>query len=185
MKINHDKFISACGGDKLKQDQKDGLLALIGFIEADTDITDIRWTAYMLATVNRECAGTWQPITEYGKGKGRPYGLLDAKTGFVYYGRGYVQLTWAKNYQSIGEKLGVDLYLNPQLALQPDIAYKIMSFGMRHGSFTGVGLAKYINDQVCDYINARRIINGIDSAAEIAKAAEWFEGVLKDCEVKT
>ena len=39
-----------------------------------------------------------QPIEEYGKGKGRPYGIKDRETGETYFGRGYVQLTWRENY---------------------------------------------------------------------------------------
>jgi hypothetical protein len=34
-----------------------------------------------------------QPIEEYGKGRGMPYGKPDPTTGQVYYGRGFVQLT--------------------------------------------------------------------------------------------
>ena len=39
-------------------------------IRADADVTDVRWAAYMLATVRHECADRWQPIEEFGKGGG-------------------------------------------------------------------------------------------------------------------
>jgi hypothetical protein len=58
-------------------------------------------------------------------------------------------------------------------------AYKIMSLGMRQGSFTGVGLSKYINADKCDYVNARRIINGTDKAQTIAGYATKFESILR------
>jgi len=48
-------------------------------------------------------------------------------------------------------------------SLSPKIAYAIMSYGMRHGSFTGKKPSNYILDKVCDYKNARRIINGLIS----------------------
>jgi len=165
-----------------------GLHALLDFIVTDPDITDIRWAAYMLATVKHECANKWQPIEEFGKGKNRPYGepatIADADgTTYIntYYGRGYVQLTWRKNYDNLGRKLGLGngLVLHPEHALEPQTAYDIMSFGMRHGSFTGVGLNHFIYDTKCDYLNARRIINGTDQAPLIAGYASAIEGALR------
>jgi hypothetical protein len=47
---------------------------LLSGLGEDPDVTDIRWAVYMLATVRHECANTWRPIEEYGKGQGRPYG---------------------------------------------------------------------------------------------------------------
>ena len=137
----------------------------------------------MLATIGRECDGKWQPISEYGKGQGHSYGQPDPETGQTYYGRGYVQLTWKSNYQAMGKILGIDLVNQPDMALDPATAYHIMSHGMQNGSFTGVGLKKYIHDDTCDYVNARRIINGTDHAQEIADAAIWFQQILKECVV--
>ena len=179
MKIDHNNFLELCGN--FNTSQKQGMDFLITSIENDPAVADIRWAAYMLATIDRECAGTWQPIAEYGKGAGRPYGANI--NGHAYYGRGYVQLTWIDNYKSMSAVTGVDLVSNPDAAMHPDVAYEIMSHGMIHGSFTGVGLPKYINADKCDYINARRIINGVDHAVEIAKAAEWLEHALTVCEV--
>lgn len=165
----------------LSDSQHEGLMELLTCIEADDKITDMQWVAYMLATTYHECQMTWQPIEEYGKGEGKKYGMADSVTGHVYYGRGYVQLTWADNYKAVGKAIGADLYHHPELALQPDIAYKIMSYGMRRGAFTGVGLAKYIHDGACDYVNARRVINGMDCAEKISGYAVKFENILKEC----
>jgi len=157
-----------------------GLVDLLGFIEADENIIDPRWAAYMLATTYHETAITWLPIAEYGKGKGKKYGVPDPTTGQIYYGRGYVQLTWPGNYKTIGKILGIDLYHHPDAAMNPETAYKIMSYGMRNGSFTGAALKQHINDQKCDYSNARRIINGTDCAEKIAEYAVKFENILKE-----
>jgi predicted chitinase len=138
----------------------------------------------MLATVKHECAGTWQPIAEDGKGKGRKYGTPDPVTGQVYYGRGYVQLTWKANYQAMSKVTGADLVNHPELALTAPVAYRIMEYGMRNGSFTGVGLKKYIHEDVCDYLNARRIINGIDCAELIANYAKTIQGILEQSRVE-
>lgn len=163
--------------DKARAD----LHILLAMMVADTKVVDIRHAAYMLATVMHECDRTWAPIEEHGKGKGKPYGKMDSRTGHAYYGRGYVQLTFAENYKRIGQAIGVDLYRHPEEALKYDIAYRIMSYGMRHGAYTGVMLKRYIHDDVCDYINARRIINGTDRADVIAGYARSFETMLKEC----
>ncbi len=181
MKLDHNKFLTACGD--FNASQRQGMEFLLTSFEADAAMTDVRWISYALATIQRECAGTFQPIAEYGKGNGRPYGKPDSVTGKVYAGRGYVQLTWKANYATMAKVTGADLVNNPDLALQPEIAYRILSYGMRNGSFTGVGLKKYINDMGCDYFNARKIINGLDHAQEIAEAAEWFETTLKESEI--
>lgn len=171
------------------------LQVLLAFIAADPAFTSpdapttyapfksahhLRQAAYMLATAKHETANTFAPIEEYGRGKGRPYGKPDPKTGHAYYGRGYVQLTWSKNYQTVGKALGLPLYAKPELALKYDVAYKIMSYGMTHGTFTGVALSRYITEQKTDYPNARKIINSLDRAELIAGYATAIEQMLLD-----
>jgi len=191
MKFNHATFFDEykkAFNTKLTQGQVDGLESILNSIEQDPDITDIRWAAYMMATVKHECADKWQPIEEYGKGRGRRYGNPVAVKGSdgkqytnVYYGRGYVQLTWDYNYKNLSDKIGLKdaLYINPALALDPPDAYKIMSYGMRQGTFTGKKLADYIHDSACDYKNARRIINGTDQWEKIQGYAQKLQSVLE------
>jgi putative chitinase len=138
-------------------------------------LTDIRHLAYMLATAWHETAKTMQPIEEYGKGKTKPYGKRirqDGKpytdTNQIFYGRGFVQLTWYENYKRAGIKLGVDFIKNAALVMQMDNSVKIMFSGMMFGWFTGRKLSDYFNGDVSDPINARRIINGKDCADLIA-----------------
>lgn len=134
--------------------------------------------AYVLATVKHETANTYKPIAEYGLGKGHNYGQPDPITKQAYYGRGYVQLTWKYNYAQFTRLLKIDLLNHPDLAMQPDIAFKILEYGMLNGSFTGKKLDDYINVSSKDYVNARRIINGVDQAALIANYATSFEQLL-------
>src|ERR1041384_6215218 len=172
----------------LNQTQVNGLDALITGIEKDASVSDVRWAAYMLATVKHECADRYQPLEEFGKGKGRKYGspvklVIDGKTyNNVYYGRGYVQLTWDFNYKNLGAalNLGTQLLTNPALALDPAIAYQIMSYGMLNGTFTGKKLADTISGSQCDYRTSRKIINGLDKADLIAGYAVAFEKMLRD-----
>lgn len=141
---------------------------------------DIRWLAYILATAYHETAATMQPIEEYGKGKGRPYGKKIKHSGLpyilpnkIYSGRGFVQLTWYENYQLMGRLIGEDLLNYPEKALETNIAVLIMFEGMTKGSssfgdFTGKCLEMYFNEKMDDPIGARKIINGKDKASLIA-----------------
>jgi hypothetical protein len=167
--------------------QREGLTAILTAIAADPDVTDVRWAAYMLATVKHECADRWQPIEEFGKGQGRDYGKpveVKDEHGKVYrhayYGRGYVQLTWDYNYRGSGRALGIgnELLYRPELALDPTTAYRIMSHGMRTGGFTGRKLAQYIAGDRCDYKNARKIINGLDAWERIQGHAMRLQAIL-------
>jgi hypothetical protein len=154
-------------GGTMTQHQVDGCNAILDAWEARPDLTDLRWLAYMLATAKWETAHTMQPIEEIGHGACRPYGV-PTQDGRVFYGRGYVQLTWATNYARMAALTGADLVHHPELALEPKLAALIMFEGMKGGLFTGVGLPRYFNDATDDPVNARRIINGTDHAADIA-----------------
>lgn len=179
-KINHEKFLFLYANEccEPKESAKEGIKQILSFLEADERITDLRHAAYILATCKHETAKTYLPIKEYGKGQGRKYGIPDKVTGKVYFGRGYVQLTWKDNYKAMGDVLKLDLVHNPDLALVPENAYRIMSYGMRNGSFTGVGLNRFIHGDVCDYEGARKIINGVDCADRIAAYAQQIERFL-------
>lgn len=140
-------------------------------------LTDLRWLSDMLATVLRECGQNMLPVREVGRGRGKKYGA-PAANGNLYYGRGLVQLTWLDNYAKFRAEVlrlfGVDIVADPDAALRPDIAAYIMFEGMIRGSFTGKKLADYFNGTTTDWRNARRIINGVDHAEEIAANAKHF-----------
>jgi hypothetical protein len=121
-----------------------------------------------------------QPIAEYGLGKGKEYGKPDPTTGQVYYGRGYVQLTWKENYQKQDEKLGLGgkLVKDADLALDPVLARQIIIFGMADGDFTGKRLGQFFTDTLTDWYNARTIVNAHDRASDIAGYAEKFHNAI-------
>lgn len=193
--INRDKFFISIRQSLfkgvLKQEQVDGINAILGRWEAQ-ELTDLRWLAYMLATTYHETAKTMQPIEEYGKGKDYKYGKKIKRSGIayslpdkLYYGRGYVQLTWYENYETMGRLLGFDLLNNPELALHPKFAADIMFEGMTKGNsnfgdFTGKSLEHYFNDKKEDWVNARRIINGLDKAELIAGYGKKFMAGLNE-----
>jgi len=68
----------------------------------------------------------------------------------------------------------------PDLVLEAPIAYAIAARGMREGWFTGKKLSDFIRDgKPPDYLNGRKIINGLDQAEKIAAYASGFELVLR------
>ena len=180
IKMNRKVFYSAIRKTifgQITQQQVDGIETILN--EWDSrGIDDLRWLAYILATTYHETAHTMQPIEEYGKGRKHEYGKPDSLTGKCYFGRGYVQLTWKRNYQIFSDRLGIDLVGNPDLALNPSLAVKILFDGMIGGLYTGVGLPKYFGNST-DWDNARRIVNGTDRMQEIAGYAKAFYSALQ------
>jgi putative chitinase len=166
----------------LNNSQVQGMSAILDSWET-SGLGDLRWLAYMFATVLAECGSNMLPVREgfkktdadaraYVQARGYPYAQVI--NGQVYYGRGLVQLTWEKNYAKMGGLLGIDLVNDPDLALDPPTAASIMFKGMTLGTFTGKKLADYFNDNQTDWRNARRIINALDRADEIAGYGQRF-----------
>lgn len=122
--------------------------------------------AYVLATVEWETNRTFKPVREaYWMTEGWRKANLRY---YPYYGRGFPQLTWKRNYEHYSKKLGIDLVNNPDLALEPQHSTFIMVDGFKTGFFTGKKLEDYVRAGKTDYFNARRCINGLDRAREIA-----------------
>lgn len=166
-----DNYRTAFGS--LQQKAVDGLEFLLGAIEKDPHWNRIEEIAYVLATVFHETARTFQPITEYRARKGTKARVNQDRYWEPYRGRGYVQLTWKRNYEKFG------IADDPEKALEPETAYRILSDGMRKGVFTGKKISDYISDSEVDYVNARRVVNGLDKANLIAGYAEKFERILR------
>jgi hypothetical protein len=164
----------------LSQEQVDGTNYLLD--EGEKRETPMNQLAYILATSWHETAATMQPIEEYGKGEGHEYGEpCPDYNDQVAYGRGYVQLTWQENYERADRELDLNgsLLDNFDLALDPIVASQIIFEGMGEGWFTGKKLTDYVNDQETDYVNARRVVNGVDKADLIAGYAESFEQAIR------
>ena len=82
-------------GGRLTQQQVDGLNAILAYWDSWDQNKDVRWLAYILATVHHETGGKFAPVregfasTDIGARKivaHRKYGKEEA-TGQVYYGR--------------------------------------------------------------------------------------------------
>jgi hypothetical protein len=180
--------------NKLSPGQVAGLTVILDTWEADHAKKDDRWLAYALGTAFHETAFTMQPIRErggpdyhtrmYDPASPVPRQAALARSmgaqpgdGPLFYGRGFVQLTWRANYLKMGKVFGIDLVSDDDArdrALEPQLAAQIMFEGMQNGVFTGRKLADYFNPSTEDWGGARRIINGIDQKDVIAMYARKF-----------
>lgn len=174
----------------IKPERQQNLRLLLGFINQDGLIKEICPRAYLLATVRHETADTFAPMIERGNPDyflkyepgtriGKSLGNLEKGDGFLFRGRGYVQITGRANYHKLSTTTNRNLVETPEDACQPEVAYKIASRGMMYGLFTGAALDRYINFNGADYFNARRVINGLDRALKIADYAKLFEELLR------
>jgi len=135
--------------------------------------------AYVLATADWETNHTFEPVRE-------AYWVPNAESWrkknlryYPWYGRGFVQLTWERNYKLAGAKIGVDLIANPDAAMVPENAARIAVVGMREGWFTGKKLSDFITLKLSNFKAARAIINGTDKAVAIAALAKKYDAELK------
>lgn len=183
--VYFDRVRTSLFGGAMSQEQVDGQSVILGLWEGDqtgTPMNDIRWLAYILATTYVETAEAMWPLEEYGHGEGRDYGVPDPDTGEIYYGRGFVQLTWKYNYDKAGAALSLiddrDPVEHPEIVLDSLVAARIMFRGMAEGWFTGRKLGDYFNAEKDDPIGARQIINGNDRDEEIAGYHEEFLAAL-------
>jgi predicted chitinase len=187
---------SALFGGRLSQGQVDGINAILDAWQA-RQMVDLRWLAYMLATAYHETGKTMEPVREtlaqsddqaisrlenaYRSGRlpqvKTPYWRKD-EDGHSWFGRGLVQLTFKRNYKAMSEALGLELLSDPSRAMEMGVSADILVVGMRDGMFSGRKLADYFNDKSTDWQNARRIINGMDRAKDIAAYGRTFHAVL-------
>ncbi len=188
-----DAMRSGLLGPTLTGTEVEGCIAILKAMDG----CPLSHVAYALATAYHETASTMLPIKEYGGSTyfSRMYDVTGARPkmavaqgntcagdGPKYCGRGYVQLTWKNNYARAGKECGVDLVAHPDHAMRPDIAAKILRHGMTEGWFTGKKLDDYLPNkgraERGQFSNARRIINGMDKAAQIADHAMKFQDAL-------
>lgn len=146
---------------------------------------DLRWLAYIMATVYHETIRTMQPIEELGRGKGKPYGSKLKYGGGpgkrvaytcpdkIYFGRGHTQNTWFEIYEKLSNTKRAkdenwDFLNNPELLLQMKPSIWATFFAMSTGLYTGRKLSQYFDGAKEYPVKARAIINGSDKAELIS-----------------
>ena len=179
MKVNKASFFEEYRKklDKnLTQKEVEAIDEFVDMVDAEINYFTIPEWAYIFATVYHETAHTFLPVIE-------AYWKTDEwrKRNFRYYpffGRGFVQLTWERNYKLYAKLLNVDIVNNPELAQDPKTAFKILIDGCKFGRFTGVGLGKYLKNGKPNYKGMRRVVNGADKAELIEDYAYEFKRIL-------
>jgi len=152
-------------GTSLSQSQVDGTERILD--EAQRRGTPLRHLAYILSTAYHETAHTMQPVREMG---GEKY--LRSKRYYPWVGEGLVQVTWEENHRKFGATAPGQMMTWP-------IALRAIFDGMTKGLFTGKKLEDYIKGDRCDYVGARRIVNGTDRDDDLAGYAVTFEKALR------
>jgi len=169
---------------RMTQQQVDGINVILETCE-EFNLNKAE-TAYCLATPYHETWKTMQPIEEVGKGKKYDYGLklkMNRKpytdSPHIFYGRGFVQVTWYENYVKLtkANNHGWDFFKNPELLLQPIPSAWAMVYGMKTGLFTGKKMSDFLGEKI-DFVNARKVVNGLDKAQQIADYAQIFYNAL-------
>jgi len=201
MSINRDFFFDhireSLFKGSLRQSQLDGMIAILDKWEAESSTDDDRWLAYMLGTTHHETGRTMQPVREtfavtdddairrlekaWGAGKlpwvKTPYWRRDAD-GKSWFGRGFVQLTHKTNYQKLSTAIDVDLITDPDQAMDLDTALKVLFVGMRQALFTTAKLSDFFNVSKENWVQARKIINGLESADLVASYAKTYYAAI-------
>jgi len=183
--MNRQKFFNGIRpifGGYLTDSQVEGTETILDAWERHGD-DNPRHLAYILATAKHETAHTMQPVREtLAKSDAKAKEILSKawKSGKLpwvkrdywssgFFGRGFVQITHAENYRKAGQKLSLDLVSDPSKTLEPEVAGAILVRGMLEGWFTGKSLSDFP-----DFLNMRRVVNGMDRAELIANFANGF-----------
>jgi len=169
-------------------------------------ITHLRRIAYLLATALYDSqfgahlvepgSGTFvdgrdrtferfEPHTELGQALGNTL----PGDGERFRGRGFVPVRGRAAYAAWSKRLELpDIAVNgtmlpffvahPAAMARPQIAAQTIVRGMRDGIFTGIALGMYVNDKKTDFYNARRTVDGLRGARDVAAYAEGFARAL-------
>ena len=143
----------------------------------DDNVDDLAQIAYVFATTEHEShfGRFMAELSDGTQYEGRlDLGNTEPGDGPLFKGRGFVQITGRANYKVWSQRLKIDLLKNPGKASIPEIAAIILVRGMRDGSFTRLSLNDFISGNRRDFVNGRRIVNGLDRANKIAEMAKAY-----------
>lgn len=175
-----EQIISSIAFPNIRASARTSVPIILAECEA-SGVTDRGQIAYILATAEHEShlGGLMVELASGIQYEGRiDLGNTKPGDGKRFKGRGFVQITGRKNYTDWSNRLSIDLVANPDKVIERAIAAKILVQGMQKGTFTGLRLGNFISGANRDFVNARKIINGLDRASKIAAMAEDFLRVL-------
>ena len=187
--INIDKAIEEYKSKGGKTTFEDSLRQVLKWSKSDSRINSVSDLAYLLGTAKEEsdyslqrwesdylCGKKGVPYSDKpcdkalnyyrsSSGKKNYYDLGVDKNGLPYFGRGLIQLTGKSNYGKYGDKIGVDLVDNGNLALEPKNSFNIALeylTNKRSGTYAKNGQNRSTFDMVKDgeFTLARKSVNG-------------------------
>ena len=105
------------------------------------------------ATVAVE-TGCFRPIQERMADPSKQADLASRQAKYYpFQGRGFIQLTWERNYRTYGDLIGVDLVDRPDQAKDPAIAARVLALYFKRS-----GVDRACNSE--DWRAVRRLVNG-------------------------
>ena len=128
-----------------------GVAATVG-----TEVYGFAPVAELPSDANGGTSGDPKHFSSYDPGtrKGKTLGNTKSGDGYRYRGRGFVQLTGRYNYRVFGQRLGLDLEKNPDQALDPVIAARVLASYFKHRP----GLVEACEQE--NWREVRRLVNG-------------------------
>lgn len=171
------------------QSQLDGIRTLLVAFEAGG--WGLAFTANGLATAYLETNKSMQPVAEaYYLGERAEAWRRAHLRYYPWYGRGYPQVTWERNYRAadaylagLGLIQAGELVADPNKMLQAELAAPVMVKFMTDGTFTGKRLGHSLPESgpgnAAGHKEARRVINGTDRWDDLARYAMAFQAALQ------
>jgi predicted chitinase len=149
-------------------------------------LTDRASVIAVVATIATEVS-TFEPINEFGSAQyfsehyenRAELGNTQPGDGARYHGRGFIQLTGRGNYRSYGHKLGIPLEDEPERALEPEVAARLLA---QYFADRGVAQAARKGDWKAVRRKVNGGLNGWDRFSSVVslleQASSANEGVL-------
>ena len=132
---------------------------------------DINQLAYILATAWIDSRLLLRPEARIPPNI-EMFGFVGDHWSGEYYGRGFVKIRFRETYEHFKNILDSDIVNNPDLVnSDPKVAARILIEGMVNGHFTGMILGEFINPRIIDWTSARRSVDGLNKAQEVAEIA--------------
>jgi predicted chitinase len=157
----------------------------------ENGLTDRASIIAVLATIATE-VGAFEPINEFGDDayftkhyEGRKdLGNHQPGDGVRFHGRGFIQVTGRANYRGYGDKLGVALEDDPDLALDPDVATRILGCYFKDHGIADIarrgdwkGVRRKVNGGLNGWDRFNALVDRLEQATQ-AKGDALAEGSI-------
>ena len=108
----------------------------------------------------------------------------DVRNGQMAYGRGWIQTTWFENVNKLQDRIERDLGIkydrrivdDLDMLLEQPVCGDVLYWGVQSGYFNGSGRGVFYYLDKKDYLGARRTVNGLNKAAQVAG---WYHDFYK------